>query len=292
MIIGSQLFAQDFDPANPAEPYLYSKLTVTADPTEAVSSLSGAGYYKEGTVVTLKSSVKNSQLYTFSHWEKNGVFYSNEKSPKYTMENDAVTFTACYAYTPPSPDEPWLDDNRLYLVAEPLTACTFNKESGVSYKYAQTVSDLRATPNTGYTFLGWYDGATLMSDKLTFSFNMPDRDVTLVARFEYNPANPLEPSLPDGTEQDNIQTTPTGDANGDGMVDVADAVSVINLCLTGEYAGKADVDGDGVVDVADAVRVINLCLTGEYAAKADVDGDGVVDVADAVRVINVCLRGK
>ena len=259
MITGSQLAAQDFDPTNPAEPYQYNKLTMKGQPTEAVSSLSGAGYYKEGTKVTLRSYARSS-AYTFSHWEKDGEWYSSEAAPKYTMENDAVTFTAVYEFPPSSPDEPLLNDNRLCLVAEPLTACTFNKESGVSYKYDQTVSGLRATPNTGYTFLGWYDGARLMSENLTFSFNMPDRDVTLVARFEYNPANPLEPSLPDGTEQDNIQTTPTGDANGDGVVDVADAVRVINLCLTGEYAGKADVDGDGVVDVADAVRVINACL--------------------------------
>jgi uncharacterized repeat protein (TIGR02543 family) len=254
-----QLAAQDYDPTNPAEPYLYNKLTVTGRPTEAISSLSGAGYYKEGTKVTLRSYARSS-TYTFSHWEKDGEWYSDVAQPTYTMENDAVTFTAVYTFTPSSPDEPQLNDNRLYLVAEPLTACTFNKASGQSYKYDQTVSSLRATPATGYTFLGWYDGSTLMSENLTFSFNMPDRDVTLVARFEYNPANPLEPSLPDGTEQDNIQTTPTGDANGDGVVDVADAVRVINLCLTGEYAGKADVDGDGVVDVADAVRVINACL--------------------------------
>ena len=261
-IVGSHLslLAQEFDPTNPAEPYQYNKLKMKGQPTEAVSSLSGAGYYMEGTVVTLRSYAKNSKVYTFSHWEKDGEWYSSEAAPKYTMGNDAVTFTAVYTFTPPSPDEPLLNDNRLYLVAEPLTACTFNKESGVSYKYDQTVSNLTATPNAAYTFLGWYDGARLMSENLTFSFNMPDRDVTLVARFEYNPANPLEPSLPDGTAQDNIQTTPTGDANGDGVVDVADAVRVINLCLTGEYAGKADVDGDGVVDVADAVRVINACL--------------------------------
>ena len=252
-----QLAAQDYDPANPAEPYLYSKLTVTGRPTAAISSLSGAGYYKEGMVVTLSSS-RRSSVYTFSHWEKNGEWYSSEASPKYTMENDAVTFTAVYEFTPSSPDEPLLNDNRLYLVAEPLTACTFNKASGQSYKYDQTVNSLRATPATGYTFLGWYDGSTLMSKNLTFSFNMPDRDVTLVARFEYNPTNPAEPEG-DGS-QTNVQTTPTGDANGDGVVDVADAVRVINLCLTGEYAAKADVDGDGVVDVADAVRVINICL--------------------------------
>lgn len=251
-----QLAAQDFDPTNPAEPYLYSKLTVTAQPTDAVSSLSGAGYYKEGTVVTLRSYARSS-AYTFSHWEKNGEWYSDVAQPTYTMENDAVTFTAVYTYTPSSPDEPWNDDNRLYLVAEPLTACSFNIASGQSYTYEQTVA-LRATANTGYTFLGWYNGGTLMSENLSFSFNMPDNDLTLTARFEYNPTNPAEPEG-DGS-QTNVQTTPTGDADGDGVVDVADAVRVINLCLTGDYDAKADADGDGVVDVADAVAVINICL--------------------------------
>ena len=253
-----QLAAQDYDPTNPAEPYLYSKLTVTGRPTEAISSLSGAGYYKEGTVVTLRSS-RRSSVYTFSHWEKNGEWYSSEASPKYTMENDAVTFTAVYDFTPASPGEPNLDDNRIYLVAEPLTACSFNIQSGLSYKEGQTVS-LKATANTGYTFLGWYDNGKLKSTSLSFSFYVEEGDHTMVARFEYNPANPFEPSLPDGVEQDNVQTTPTGDADGDGVVDVADAVRVINLCLTGEYDGKADVNGDGEVDVADAVAVINICL--------------------------------
>ena len=254
-----QLMADDFNPTNPAEPYLYSKLSMNGRPTEAVSSLTGAGYYKEGTVVTLKSSVKNSKLYTFSHWEKNGEWFSDAASPKYTMENDAVTFTAVYEFTPASPGEPNLDDNRIYLVAEPLTACSFNIQSGLSYKEGQTVS-LKATANTGYTFLGWYDNGKLKSTNLSFSFYVEEGDHMMVARFEYNPAKPVEPSLPDGVEQDNVQTTPTGDADGDGVVDVADAVRVINLCLTGEYDGKADVNGDGEVDVADAVAVINICL--------------------------------
>ena len=261
LFMGSHLslLADDFNPTNPAEPYLHNKLSMNARPTEAVSSLTGAGYYKEGTKVTLRSYGRNSKLYTFSHWEKNGEWYSSEASPQYTMENDAVTFTAVYEFTPTSPGEPLLDDNRIYLVAEPLTACSFNIQSGLSYKEGQTVS-LKATKNTGYTFLGWYDNDKLKSTSLSFSFYVEEGDHTMVARFEYNPENPFEPSLPEGTEQDNVQTTPTGDADGDGVVDVADAVRVINLCLTGEYNAKADVNGDGEVDVADAVSVINLCL--------------------------------
>ena len=257
-----QLVADDFNPDNPAEPYLYNKLSMNGRPTEAVSSLYGSGYYKEGTAVTLQSYPRSS-AYTFSHWEKNGEWYSSETSPRYTMENDAVTFTAVYEFTPASPDEPNLDDNRIYLVAEPLTACSFNTQSGLSYKEGNTIS-LTAYANTGYTFLGWYDNGKLKSTNLNFSFYVEEGDHTMVARFEYDPENPFEPSLPEGTEQDNVQTTPTGDADGDGVVDVADAVRVINLCLTGEYNGKADVNGDGEVDVADAVSVINLCLKSKH----------------------------
>lgn len=261
LCVGSNMavFADDFDPVNPAEPYVYSKLTVTADPVVAVSSLSGAGHYKEGTVVTLRSS-RRSTLWTFSHWEKNGEWFSAETSPKYTMEADAVTFTACYDYTPDSPDEPWIDDNRLYLVAEPLSACTFNKESGISYEYDETVT-MEAYANAGYTFKGWYDGGTLVSSSLRFSFNMTDRDRTLVARFEYNPENPAEPDS-DGS-QTNVQTTPTGDVNKDGLVNVSDVVYLVNVCLSRvqDFNNEiCDVNNDGMVNVSDVVWTVRKCL--------------------------------
>ena len=60
--------------------------------------------------------------------------------------------------------------------------------------------------------------------------------------------------------------------------------------ITIEDYKKGDVDGDGVVDLADAVLVINHYVgkpVNKFVAKAaDVDGDGVIDLADAVRIIN------
>ena len=62
--------------------------------------------------------------------------------------------------------------------------------------------------------------------------------------------------------------TPTdalpGDANGDGVVDVADVVAIVNYILNkpadnfNEQA--ADVNGDNVIDVADVVAVVNIIL--------------------------------
>ena len=49
-----------------------------------------------------------------------------------------------------------------------------------------------------------------------------------------------------------------GDANGDGKVDIADAVSVLNLMAEGIDNPAADLNADGKVDIADFVTVLNL----------------------------------
>ena len=68
------------------------------------------------------------------------------------------------------------------------------------------------------------------------------------------------------------------------------AVQSTQSKITIEDYTKGDVDGDGVIDLADAVLIINHYV-GKPVAKfnekaADVDGDGVIDLADAVRIIN------
>jgi hypothetical protein len=54
-----------------------------------------------------------------------------------------------------------------------------------------------------------------------------------------------------------------------------------------------DVNGDGVVDVADVVGIVNKILGEPNAdfieAAADVNGDGQIDVADVVATVNIIL---
>ena len=285
MLISSHLslLADDFDPENPAEPnppakpevvdpevevpIVYYDVKVTANPVGAVSSLSGAGRYTEGTKITLGSSVYSS-AYKFSHWTKDGEWYSDQLRPTHIVEDTAVTFTVHYIYSPTSPEEPEEPEfpvieekHHLYFVAEPLNAGYFNLSSGGEFLYDQTIT-VRVTPNSkDYSFIGWYEGVKLVSTSQSFSFSMPGRDVRLTAKFEYDPQNPFEPSSPEDDPQDDVQTYPTGDANKDGALDVADAVRVINMLITGApYDVRADADGDGKLDVADAVTIINACL--------------------------------
>ncbi len=49
-----------------------------------------------------------------------------------------------------------------------------------------------------------------------------------------------------------------GDLNGDGKVDIADAVTVLNIMATGEYNEAADVNNDQKVDIADFVTILNI----------------------------------
>jgi len=49
-----------------------------------------------------------------------------------------------------------------------------------------------------------------------------------------------------------------GDLNGDDKIDIADAVSVLNMMAEGTYNSFADLNGDGHVDIADFVSILNI----------------------------------
>lgn len=58
---------------------------------------------------------------------------------------------------------------------------SISKQSS-NIKYDEKVS-LSATPNLGYTFMGWYNGEVLISDSLEYEFNMPNYSLDLTAKF-------------------------------------------------------------------------------------------------------------
>ena len=55
-----------------------------------------------------------------------------------------------------------------------------------------------------------------------------------------------------------------GDANGDGAIDIADAVCIVNYVVGKKnstfLAGAADANGDGDIDIADAVHIVNYVV--------------------------------
>ncbi len=50
---------------------------------------------------------------------------------------------------------------------------------------------------------------------------------------------------------------------------------------------KGDLNGDGKIDIADAVTVLDIMAAGEYSAAADLNGDQKVDIADFVSILDI-----
>ena len=247
------------NPDNPPEPYFYYKLTVQADP-DNISWNSGNGNYLSGTQVRVNSSLYNSN-YKFTGWTLNGDTVSKEQNFYFTMPPRKSTLVAHYRFEPVNPVEPTTQiRNRLFLESAPLGVCSFNRTSGEKVTLDSYVS-LRAYPNQGYEFLGWYDGSTLVSSTEGFSYYMPDRNVTLTATYRVNPANPADPQ---GSGQGSVVTHVVGDINGDNVVDVSDFVAIINGYLAdrqdSDWIALCDMNKDGLVDVTDAVLILNIYL--------------------------------
>ena len=265
LFVGSMQAQDSFgDPPEPQVPVFYYPLTVTCDP-DVAGTASGRGSYAPETVVTVSTSARSG--YTFSHWTLNGERIAQPASFSHTTTADAMDFVAHYNLDPIDPAEPTMNvKSRLYLTSEPEGICTFNRTSGAFVQADQYVAVDVTNADQWYEFTGWYNGSVLVSDVQSFNYLTDYQDVTLTAHFRELPFTPVDPSDPESQGGD-IQTLDNGDANGDGSVDVTDAVAVINAYLSGDSSSinvsVADVNRDGVIDITDAVAIINLYLNNQ-----------------------------
>lgn len=298
------------DPTNPPEPSAKYKLTVKAQPAEAATT-SGSGEYAEGARVTVRANAKTN--YVFKYWLQNGVqIAQTSTSFQLTMPADFVDLVAVFeyqepVYDPTNPAEPQVIsvEYPLYLVADPAGAGTFNRTSGAKVKEGTAVS-IRATPTTGFQFVGWYaaDGSSL-STTAQFSYTMPSMATTLTARFTYNPNNPNEPTSNQGSV-DNTADAVTltarsysrmcGEENPTFGYDVTSGTITSGQPVITCSAAKTSPPGlyDIVISKGtvsnSAVNLVNGTLT-ITAMPGDVNSDGVVDVADIASVID-CMAGN
>ena len=140
---------------------------------ESGGTVTGAGTYAAGNTVSITATPNDG--YTFAGWTDGaGNTVSTEASFDYTMSEGDTTLTANFdavTYT-------------LDLAVNPEGSGTVTGSG--TYAAGETAS-ITATPNDGYTFAGWTDGAgNTVSTSATFDYTMPEGDTTLTANFETN----------------------------------------------------------------------------------------------------------
>ena len=73
-----------------------------------------------------------------------------------------------------------------------------------------------------------------------------------------NPQNKLPQFAPDGNY---CPENSLGDINGDGLVNILDVISTINIIFgVIEYNDNADINDDGIVNILDVIGVVNIIL--------------------------------
>lgn len=145
---------------------------VTSSLPTAGGSTFGSGSYVTGTVVTVIESPNPG--YTFLNWTEGTTIVSTTPSYQFTI-NSNRTLVANFTLVPPL----------LFAVILSANPSIGGTTTGAgSYTSGSSVT-ITALANTGYTFVNWTEGATIVSTSALFTFPLTTNR-TLVANFVIN----------------------------------------------------------------------------------------------------------
>lgn len=228
LLLGSSsLWGQDdFNPSDPPEPGSPPmKLQVRVSPAEA-GSASGAGSYAEGTTVNLKAYTNTG--FKFVNWtNSNGDELSTSATFTYMKGTGHECLTANYVFDPTSPSEPVEPSQIMYYQLQ-LTATEGGTASGGGQYVSGKQITLKANPQTGFDFVGWYDCVTgeQLSTSISFAYTTTAKHQVLEARFDFNPNSPVEP------EEPVLRRTVTATATEGGTVNYASDYVLIGSSIS------------------------------------------------------------
>ena len=130
---------------------------------------------KQNYLTTKKIAVPTRTGYTFAGWTLTGAGSITKTTPLATAEQ-----TYAYGAGDATLTANWTV-NKYTLARTAETGGTVSGNSGnIAYGTSRTVT---ATASTGYTFAGWYEGETKVSSNASYTFTMPAKNYTLVAKF-------------------------------------------------------------------------------------------------------------
>ena len=168
-------------------------ITASADPS-AGGSVSGGGTYEENSSVTLTATANDG--YSFIGWADGVTTLSRE-----------ITVTADVAKTYTANFE--INKCKIQAAASPAEGGSISYPSEVEHDYSTTEkASFTATANSGYSFVGWYQGANLLttSETVSTTFNEPK---ILTAMFSKNSSPDPDPVNPGHVDPEPISDNVT-----------------------------------------------------------------------------------
>jgi len=146
-------------------------LTISINPVGTGTAI-GAGSYEAGEGVDLVATPEAG--YQFVSWTLDGSEVSTSSNYTYTMPEGDVTLVANFEAIPAT-------QYSLTISINPVGTGT--AIGAGSYEAGEGVA-LVATPEAGYQFVSWTLEGTEVSTSASYTYTMPESDVTLVANFE------------------------------------------------------------------------------------------------------------
>ncbi|MGN0797690.1 MAG: leucine-rich repeat protein [Christensenellales bacterium] len=144
----------------------WSKVTLDRNNTSAGTVSSLTSTYKVGDSVTITATTNNG--YTWVGWFDGDVKLTDELSYTFTMTAENKTYTAKWC--------------KVTLERNNTSAGTIGGLT-TAYKVGDIVT-ITAASNVGYECLGWFDGATLLTDESSYTFAMPAENKTYTAKWQ------------------------------------------------------------------------------------------------------------
>ncbi len=246
-----------------------NKGTVTAD-----GGVETGDEIEYNALLTLTATAKTG--YEFEGWYKNGETKISNAQANYTFNMPDADYTLVAKFKA-----------KKYVFSY---ACGENGSAQASVTTATEVDygtqiTLTATPDEGYLFDGWYDGATLVSDDAEYEFNMPAKNYTLQAKFKPNSFTL------NFISEDSNKGTVSGTAISGNPVDYKKTVTVTatpkdGYSFEGWYVGGQKInDADSeytfnmpasayTLEARFSVNSYNLTVSSEDANKGTVSNNG------------------
>ena len=158
---------------NQAKTYLLKTYSKTDEYGNAGTYTEINAQYSAGEDIALEATVKSG--YNFVGWFINGTCVSEDLKYTFTMKSSNIEIEARYNYFTVLTSS-YSDDY------EKAGTYTELKSKKISVGEQVTVE---ATVNAGYNFEGWFINNVCVSEELTYSFVMKEKDVDLEARWRY-----------------------------------------------------------------------------------------------------------